>query len=74
MLIIEEGTDGESGAASAAAGGMLGHGGPVATEMQAGDGHSGLSHHGNVTWQPEHPAWELTQMLRWLPQEMSDDK
>lgn len=36
MLIIEEGADGEWGAASTAAGGMLGHSYPVATVMQAG--------------------------------------
>lgn len=42
MLIIEEGADRELGAASTAAGGMLGHSDPVAMVMQAGDGHQGL--------------------------------
>lgn len=47
MLIIEEGADGESGAASSAAGGMLGHNDPVARVMQANDGHSGPIRHSN---------------------------
>lgn len=37
MLIIEEGADGEGGAAGTAAGGVLGHSYPVATVTQAGD-------------------------------------
>lgn len=61
MLIIEEGADGEWGAASMAAGGMLGHSYPVATVMQAGDGRPGLIQHSDVTWQPEHPAHAPTQ-------------
>lgn len=52
MLIIEEGADGEWGAESTAAGGMLGHSYPVATVMQAGDGCPGVIHHSNITWQP----------------------
>lgn len=48
MLIIEEGADGEWGAASAAAGGVLGHSYPVATVMQAGDGHPGLIRRSDV--------------------------
>lgn len=41
MLIIEEGADGEWGAASSAAGGGPGHCYLVATAMQAGDSRVG---------------------------------
>ena len=48
MLIIEEGAERESGGASTAAGGMLGHSDPVATVMQAGSGRPGLIRRGDV--------------------------
>lgn len=53
-----------------AAGRMLGHSDPVATVMQAGDGHPGLIHHGNrnMATRASSVRTNPNQTLRWLLQ------